>query len=91
MRPLRQWLAVERETKLPSSRILYTPSADQRESLVGTVAAVGSGVIHKGKVRRLDIMPGQRILYSSRVDQYRTSKAGLVDVIEEGSIIGVLL
>ena len=86
MRPLRNWLAVERQTILPSS-ILYLPTADLRESLVGKVVAVGEGVLHKGKLRSLDLKPGDRIVYSSRIDKYRV-KDDQYDVIEEGSVIG---
>jgi len=88
MRPLRNWLAVERQTVLPAS-ILYLPTADQRESLVGNVVAIGEGVLHKGKLRALDVKPGERIVYSSRIDKYRVGDR-LIDVIEEGSVIGHL-
>jgi co-chaperonin GroES (HSP10) len=88
VKPLNKWLAVERQTVLPNS-ILYLPQADQRESLVGKVVAIGEGVIHKGKRRSLDVRPGQQIVYSSRVDKYRVGDR-LIDVIDEGSVIGYL-
>ena len=88
MKPLRNWLAVQRKTCLPSS-ILYLPTADQRESLIGEVVAVGEGVIHKSRLRPLDVKPGDEIVYSSRIDKYRVGDK-IIDVIEEGSVIGHL-
>lgn len=66
------------------------PTADQRESLVGVVQAVGEGVIQKDKrVRPLDVVPGDKVVYSSRIDKYRVGDV-VIDVIEEGSVIGWL-
>jgi len=53
------------------------------------VVAIGEGVLHKGKLRALDVKPGERIVYSSRIDKYRVGDR-LIDVIEEGSVIGHL-
>jgi len=90
MRPLRNWLTVER-SKLCEPSIIYTPAADQRESLVGVVQAVGEGVIRKpgARLRPLDVKPGDKVVYSSRIDKYRVGDV-VIDVIEEGSVIGRL-
>ena len=89
MTPLRQWLIVKRRTVGQVHNVLILPDQNLGDALVGDVLSVGEGVEHKGKLRRLDIEPGQTVFYSSRVDAYRT-KEGEFDVIEEGSVIGLL-
>ena len=89
MTPLRQWLRVKRRTVGSAHNVLILPNQNLSDALVGDVVSVGSGVEHKGKLRRLDIEPGQVVFYSSRIDAYRT-KEGEFDVIEEGSVIGTL-
>ena len=86
MRPIGKWVIVERKTVTPTY-LLITPFPDQRESLVGTVKAVGEGVLHKGKLRRLDVKPGAEIVYSSRIDKFWVGD-NIIDVIDEGSVIG---
>ena len=89
MMPLRQWLIVKRRTMGAVHNVLILPDQKLGDALVGDVLSVGTGVEHKGKLRRLDIEPGHVVFYSSRVDVYRT-KEGEFDVIEEGSVIGLL-
>lgn len=75
------------ERVLPSGVVL--PFADRRFSHEGTVLAVGEP--HRvGDARLpLDVAVGDRILYSSRVDSFETDE-GMLDIVEENSIIGRL-
>ena len=89
MRPLRNWLSIQRSILCEPS-IIFMPTADQRDSLVGVVQAVGEGVIQKNRaLRPLDVKPGDKVVYSSRIDKYRVGDV-VIDVIEEGSVIGRL-
>lgn len=89
LKPLRHWLTVMRDETGRRSNTLYTPQEDLREACVGNVVAIGTGIAKRGKVRPHDCRPGERIVYSSRIDRYRVGDT-LLDVIEEGSVIGKL-
>lgn len=89
MRPLRNWLSVERQ-RVGEDSIIYVPDADTRKSLIGVVTAVGDGATDKhGFTRPLDLKPGERIVYSANIDKYRVGDR-VTDLIEEASVIGRL-
>ena len=89
MTPLRQWIAVQPIERV-ESRYLWVPVEQHGEARIGEVMAVGKGVDTKRGVRPLDCVVGERVLYSARVDTYRTQQ-GEIDLIEEGSVIGIWL
>jgi co-chaperonin GroES (HSP10) len=90
MRPLRQWLAVRRlETR--ASSMLILPSENLASARVGIVEAVGDFIECPGRgVRPHDCRPGDKVIYSSNVDEYQTRHDGKFDLIEEASVIGRL-
>jgi co-chaperonin GroES (HSP10) len=81
--PLGHRLAVERTTgeRLLSSGIIL-PAPDMLYSRVGVVTAAGRGT--------REIVPGDRILYSSRADTFVLDDGKTVDIVEENSVIGLL-
>lgn len=87
MLPIGPRLAVERisgETILQSGIVLLAP--DMRDALVGRVTAAGSPHEHGAP---LEVKPGDKIVYSSRVDSFEID-GGFVDVVEENSVIGIV-
>jgi co-chaperonin GroES (HSP10) len=89
MTPQRQWIAVKRSERVESS-FLWVPVPTKVECRIGTVLAAGDGrVMKKGWTRPMPVAEGQRILYSSRIDEYHVGDEK-VDVIEDESIIGVM-
>lgn len=86
MTPLRNYLIVKRKNIAPTS-VLILPNENLADALVGDVLAVGEGVMYKKKLRPLDVKERQQVIYSSRIDTYRT-KDGDFDVIDEASVIG---
>jgi co-chaperonin GroES (HSP10) len=90
MRPLRQWLAVRRLEVVPSSLIVL-PSGNLDKARIGIVEAVGDFIACPGRgVRPHDCRPGDKVVYSSNVDEYQTRHDGKFDLIEEASVIGRL-
>jgi len=89
MTPLRQWIAVQPNEKIESS-FLWIPVPPVTECKIGTVMSIGPGRLMNGQwTRPMPVVPGQRVLYSSRIDQYHVGK-NRIDVIEDESIIGVM-
>jgi co-chaperonin GroES (HSP10) len=90
MRPLRQWMAVRRLEVVPSS-LLVLPSGNLGKARIGIVEAVGDAIGCKVRgFRPHDCRPGDKVIYSSNVDEYRTKNDGKLDLIEEASVIGRL-
>jgi co-chaperonin GroES (HSP10) len=89
MTPLRQWIAV-RPTEVVPSGFIYVPVPANTMCKIGVVESVGPGRLMRNRwVRPMPVVPGQRVVYSSRVDQYRVGD-DQIDVIEDESIIGVM-
>ena len=89
MKPLKQWLAVKRHSDVESS-YLWVPEPSHTQARIGEVLATGTGKVLKASVRPFSVSASERILYSSRVDTYQLGDEA-IDVIEEDSIIGVMM
>ena len=93
LKPLRQWIAVERLSSETVSPLWIPPGIDAAglDSRLGKVIALGEGRITKRAAKiGLGLKTNDRVVYSSRVDSYRASDLP-VDIIEDQSIIGIML
>ena len=88
MRPLAQWIAVVPNQRILSSYLWVPKEVPQHgEFRIDTVQAVGDGVQEARVKRKLEVNPGDHVIYSARVDGYRIGDDWL-DLIEEGSVLG---
>jgi co-chaperonin GroES (HSP10) len=89
MTPLHQWVAVKPLSMIPAAYIWVPEKQNGGSCRLGEVIAIGRGRQMGGWDRPMPVAPGQRILYSSRVDLYHVN-GDKIDVIEDESIIGVM-
>ena len=89
--PRNQWLAVKRLEHEHSSPLWIPPNtaALGLDCCVGVVLETGMGRHEKKAIIPHEAHRGDRIIYSSRVDQYRPG-GDAIDLIEDNSVIGVM-
>lgn len=89
MLPLGPRLEVKR---LPPEKVLdwgfVLPKEDRGLSHVGDVLTAGPGYSGRAKLP-LEVVAGNRIVYSTRVDTFKRGEVD-IDIVEEASVIGIV-
>ena len=92
MRPRTDRVVVERESgerTLPWG--LFLPGQDLGLAFMGRITHAGPGRVALGRNLPMDVKIGDRIAYSTRVDQYELEDGTQLDVVEEASVIGIFV